>query len=188
MNIAGLVLAGGRATRFGGADKAFIQLNGKPFIEHVLERLRPQLSLIAISANGNPQRFAAYGLPVLSDDQAFQECGPLAGVLSGLRWAASQKMDFLLTTPVDTPFLPVNLLAHLLPGPSVAVHNGRVQPLSALWPVSFIDRLEAFLGQPEKHKVSAALKLCQARDVVFSGADECFANINSEDDLAAYHY
>lgn len=187
MTIAGLILAGGQATRFGGADKAFVQLAGQPFIEHVLARLSPQLPLIAISANGDPTRFAAYGRPVLPDDPAFQDCGPLTGVLSGLRWAAMQKKDFLLTTPVDTPFLPVDLLARLLPGPSVAVQNGQMQPLAALWPVGFIPRLETFLRQPGRHKVSVALADCGARQVIFSGPDTLFANINSPDDLAACH-
>lgn len=186
MKVAGLVLAGGKATRFGGADKAFIQLAGKPFIEHVLARLKPQLARIAISANGDPARFAPYGVPVLPDDPAFPACGPLTGVLSGLRWAAMQKMDFLLTTPVDTPFLPTNLLTLLSPGPSVAIQNGQIQPLAALWPVGFEAGLEAFLRQPGKHKVSAALAQCQARQVVFAADEDVFANINSEDDLAMY--
>lgn len=186
MKVAGLILAGGKATRFAGADKAFIPLAGKPLLAHVLARLQTQVARIAISANGDPARFAAYGLSVLPDDLRFQDHGPLAGVLSGLRWASGQKLEFLLTTPVDTPFLPCDLLSRLWPGPSVVLQNGYIQPLVALWPVSFAADLEAFLRQPGKHKVSLALARCQARQVAFSDPDETFANINSPADLAAY--
>lgn len=185
VSVAGLILAGGKASRFGGADKAFIPFAGRPLIEHVLARLRPQLSCLAISANGDPARFAAYDLPVLPDDPLFHDCGPLTGVLSGLRWAAMQKMDFLLTMPVDTPLIPTDLLARLTPGPAAVVQNGQMQPLVALWPVGFIADLEAFLREPGKHKVSVALARCGARSVVFSGPDVAFANINSPADLAA---
>ena len=184
-SVAGLVLAGGKASRFGGVDKAFIQLAGQTLIEHVLARLQPQVTVTAISANGDPSRFAAFGLPVLPDDPAFQDCGPLTGVLSGLRWAAMQKIEFLLTTPVDTPLLPTTLCARLMPGPAVAVQNGQMHPLTALWPVGFAPALEAFLRQPGKHKVSAALALCAARPVVFAGSDAAFTNINSPADLTA---
>lgn len=183
MTIAGLILAGGKATRFGGADKAFIQLAGKPLLAHVLARLQGQVGPLAISANGDPTRFAAYGLPVLPDDPAFDDCGPLTGVLSGLRWAAAQNINFLLTSPVDTPFLPTDLCARLLPGPAVVVQNGRLQPLIALWPVDFITQLEAFLHQQGRHKVSVAVADCKARQVIFLDPDTTFANINSETDL-----
>ena len=186
MAVAGLILAGGQATRFGGADKAFIQLGGRPLLDHVVRRLTPQVSELAISANGHPARFAAYGLPVLPDDPAFHDCGPLTGVLSGLRWAAMQKKEFLLTAPVDTPFLPVDLCARLLPGPAVALQDGRLQPLIALWPVTFTSGLEAFLRQPGKHKVSIAIAACGARPVALSGSESDFANINSPTDLQKF--
>lgn len=185
MKVAGLILAGGKGSRFGGADKAFVELAGKPFIAHVLARLQPQVLHVAISANGDPTRFLDYALPILPDDPAFQERGPLAGVLSGLRWADMQKMDFVLTTPVDTPYLPVDLRAQLWPGPSVALHKGRTQPLAALWPVGFAGALEAFLRQPGKHKVSEALGRCQAREVAVVAPDEAFANINTPEELAS---
>lgn len=186
MRSAALILAGGQATRFGGADKAFVQLKGKPFLDHVVARLRGQVDEIALSANGDRTRFAAYGMQVLADDQAFKDCGPLAGVAAGLHWAATRGVEFLLTTPVDTPFFPHDLLAQLQPGPAFAVQNERAQPLCALWPVAFLPALEAFLHEPGRHKVSEALARCAARAVMFSAPSEAFANLNSPEDLARY--
>lgn len=186
MQCAGLILAGGQATRFGGVDKAFVQLAGRPFIEHVLARLSGQVARLAISANGDPTRFAAYGLPVLADNKLFHDCGPLAGVAAGLRWAHAQGAAFLLTSPVDTPFLPLDLRAQLEPGPAFAVHKGFSQPLCALWPVPFITGLEAFLRQPGRHKVSEALARCAARPVEMVAPEQAFANLNSPQDLTLY--
>ncbi|MBU6419592.1 MAG: molybdenum cofactor guanylyltransferase [Proteobacteria bacterium] len=184
MSIAALILDGGKATRFGGADKAFVSLHGRPLIEHVLERLRPQVSAMAISANGDPSRFAAYGLPVLADAPEFSACGPLAGVAAGLRWAAAQGVEWLLTMPVDTPLFPLTLAADLSPGPSVAVYEGRQHHLAALWPVEFLPGLEDFLRRDVKYKVRDALALCGARQVDFTSPTDPFANLNSPQDLA----
>ncbi len=181
--IAALILAGGKGTRLGGVDKAFLSLNGQPLIAHVLGRLSPQVQKIAISANGDPARFKAYDLPVLPD--AFPGKGPLAGVAAGLGWASAIGADTLLTIPVDTPFIPENLLSALTPGPSVAAYDNRQHHLIALWPVAFLPVLENFLGKPGNYKVRDALSLCAARQVAFGGPTDPFLNINAPDDLQA---
>ncbi len=186
MSIAALILAGGKATRFGGADKAFVSLHGRPLVEHVLERLRPQASPIAISANGSPARFAAYGLPVLADAPEFSACGPLAGVAAGLAWAQGAGAEWLLTMPVDTPFFPLTLAVALSPGPAVAVYAGRQHHLAALWPVAFRPGLEDFLRRDTKYKVRDALALCGARQVAFTTPRDPFANLNSPQDLSDF--
>jgi molybdenum cofactor guanylyltransferase len=184
--IAGLILAGGQGTRLGGADKAFVRLHGAALITHLLARLTPQgCQALAVSANGDPARFAAYGLAVLPDAPELAGKGPLAGVAAGLAWAATMGADFLLTVPVDTPFIPANLLAALTPGPSVAVYQGRQHHLVALWPVAFLPALKNFLGQPGAYKVRDALRLCAARQVAFAGPTDPFLNINTQEDLAS---
>ena len=55
--IAGVILAGGRATRMGGGDKPSRQLAGRPMLAHVIERLEPQVSAIVLNANGDPRLF-----------------------------------------------------------------------------------------------------------------------------------
>ena len=83
--IAAIILAGGQGVRLGGGDKPLRTIAGRPMLDHVLERLKGQAGEIAISANGDPQRLAGYGLPVIPDEAA--GAGPLAGILSGMRWA-----------------------------------------------------------------------------------------------------
>ena len=76
--IAGVVLAGGRATRMGGADKGLLPLAGRPMLARVVDRFAPQVGTLALSANGDPARFRAYGLAVLPDSMPGHP-GPLAG-------------------------------------------------------------------------------------------------------------
>ena len=161
MQIAAVILAGGEARRLGGADKALLHLGGRPLLAHVLDRLRPQIDVIALSANGDPARFAAFDVPVLADDEIGQ--GPLAGVLAGLDWAAAQGFDAILTTPVDTPFLPADLVAKLVRAsddaarPSVAISGER--------------RLR--------------MPLQGAVQVTFDGPNDPFKNLNTLDDFRA---
>ena len=139
MTTAALILAGGQGSRLGYVDKAFLCLNGQPLIALLLARLAPQVQHIAISANGDPSRFAALPLPVLADAPEHAGKGPLAGVAAGLAWAG-QKLGAatLLTVPVDTPFAPMDLLARLSPAPAVACYGGRQHHLVAHWPVALL--------------------------------------------------
>src|SRR5262249_59314162 len=83
----GAILAGGLARRLGGGDKGLIRLGGEPILRHVVERLTPQVDAMVLNANGDPSRFAAFGLPVAADTVAGYP-GPLAGVLAALEWTA----------------------------------------------------------------------------------------------------
>lgn len=183
--IAGLILAGGRGTRLGGADKALLELRGQSLLARAKARLAPQVATLALSANGDPARFAPFALAPIADDPEFAGCGPLAGVLAGLGWAARCGAEALLTLPVDTPFFPADLAAALAPAPSVAVWNGRQHHLVALWPVSFRAALAEFLRRPGAYKVRDALALCAARQVEFPAEADPFLNINTPADLAA---
>lgn len=171
--IAGLILAGGRATRLGGIDKATITLNGQSLLIHVHARLTPQVAAIAIS-----------GPETLPDSAEFVGTGPLAGIEAGLTWADAIGATALLSVPVDTPLIPENLAAKLSPAPAVAVYGGRQHHLVALWPTSFLPRLRTFLRTDPKHRVRDALELCMARPINFTGPADPFYNINTPEDLA----
>src|ERR1700723_2305498 len=88
----GLVLAGGLARRMGGGDKALISIGGVTILDRVLARLRPACAGIVLNANGDPARFARFGLPVIPDSVP-DFAGPLAGILAGLDWAARHVPD-----------------------------------------------------------------------------------------------
>lgn len=154
--VCGVILAGGRATRMGGGDKGLRGLGGRPLIEHVIDRLAPQCAPLAINANGDPARFAAFGLPVLADSLPDQP-GPLAGVLAGLDWAASEGAEAVVTAAADTPFFPQDLVERLRAnaGPSGLClaaspdETGRLRrhPTFGLWPVALREDLRAALAE-----------------------------------------
>ena len=181
--IAGIVLAGGRATRMGGGDKALLPLGGRALLAHVLARLGPQVGAVAISANGDPARFAGFGLPVLADTVPGLP-GPLAGVLAGMDWAAGLGMERLLCVAGDTPFLPVDLVARLGAHPfAMAESLGRRHPTVALWPVALRDDLRAALDGGE-HRVGRFAMDHGAVGVAFDAPQDPFFNINTPEDLA----
>ncbi len=185
MTHAALILAGGEARRLGGIDKALLVLDGRSLLEGIIALLRPQASPIALSANGDPARFAPFGLPVLPDG-AFAGQGPLAGVLAGLDWAAAQGAEALLTVPGDTPFIPPDLAAALAPPPACAMSAGQVHHLVALWPVPVRAALRRFLGDPGPRGVRDFTAGLAMRRVDFPVvAWDPFHNVNTPDDLEA---
>jgi molybdopterin-guanine dinucleotide biosynthesis protein A len=180
MRIAGVILAGGRGRRMGGADKALIPLQGRPLVAHAIARLASQVGALAISANGDPGRLAAFGLPVLPDDDPK---GPLSGVLAGLVWADGH--DAIATVAVDTPFFPADLVARLAAAgaPAMAASRGDLHPTFALWPRSAAPALQAFLSSGASPRVTDFARSLGAATVAFDDGD--FTNINTPADLAA---
>ncbi len=196
-DIAGLVLAGGRATRLGGGDKPLRPLGGRPMLAYVLERLVPQVGAIAISANGDPARFAEYGQPVLADVGPGGQAGPLAGILSGMAWAKEEGSGKMLTVAGDTPFFPADLTDRLTEAVAghpediaVASSGGRRHPVFALWPVSLEADLREFLASSATFSVAAFLERHHTIDVDFPTATlggraiDPFFNVNTPEDLA----
>jgi molybdopterin-guanine dinucleotide biosynthesis protein A len=110
----GVLLAGGLARRMGGGDKPMRTVGGRPILERVIERLAPQCDGLVLSANGDPVRFASFGLPVIADTVE-DFAGPLAGILSTLDWAATHRPDieWVVSVAADCPFLPRDLVARL---------------------------------------------------------------------------
>jgi molybdenum cofactor guanylyltransferase len=145
----GLVLAGGLARRMGGGDKALITIGGVAILDRVLGLLRPACTEVILNANGDPARFARYGLPVIRDSVP-DFAGPLAGILAGLDWAVANRPDlaWVVSVPGDCPFLPGDLVMRL--------HEARQQagmplacarsddwrhPVVGLWPVALREDL-----------------------------------------------
>ena len=109
--ITGLILAGGRGSRMGGADKGMQNFNGMPLALHTLMRLSPQVGEIMINANRNLAAYESFGVPVWPDATSLGEyAGPLAGFLTGLERCET---PYLLTVPCDTPLFPLDLVARM---------------------------------------------------------------------------
>ena len=140
--IDGVILAGGLARRMGGGDKGLRLLDGQPILGHVIARLQPQVTELILNASGDPGRFASFGLPV-TPDSISDHPGPLAGILAGLDYLATQRstVGWLVTAPGDCPFLPADLVSRLAAGlqpackAAVARYRQRPQPVCGLWSV-----------------------------------------------------
>lgn len=110
--IAGLILAGGQSRRMQGQDKGLQMLNGQMLVVHIIERLRPQLGQLWLCANRHLSQYEAFGLPVFSDEAAYQGMGPLAGIASFTAHLPDEYTHVQIA-PCDTPLLPANLSARL---------------------------------------------------------------------------
>jgi len=196
-DIIGVVLAGGRSSRMGGGDKCLQMLGDSPLLAHVIARLKPQVSDIVISANGDPARFAPFGLPVVADTLA-EFAGPLAGVEAALAWVAANRpgVSWAVTVPGDTPFFPGDLVARLVDARGgagtmvVARSETGVHPVAGLWPVGMASDLKVALAGGFR-KVSLWAELQGAAEAFFApvemdgGQVDPFFNINRPEDLAA---
>ena len=200
--ITGLVLAGGRGERMGGADKGLQPWRGRPLVDHVIERLQPQVATLILSANRHIDDYARRGWPVLRDrDDTPMYAGPLAGILAGLRAA---RTPWLAVVPCDTPRLPADLVERLaaactghqgadgaaIYGQAAAAHGagaeGRLESLCCLLSTRLADDLDASL-RAGRRQVQGWLARHAIAPVYCSQADDAaaFANFNRPEDLSA---
>lgn len=185
----GIILAGGLARRMGGGDKALLPLGAGVLLDHVWDRLIPQVGDAAINANGDPERWHAYDADILPDTLP-DFPGPLAGVLAGMRWAAPKGATHIVTVAGDTPFFPPDLVPQLLfaaqrqgkPIAIAATADGW-HPTFGLWPVDLADDLETELSGGMRKILRWAEKHGMAQAMFPSGAVDPFFNINTPDDL-----
>ena len=195
--VAGIILAGGLSRRMGGGDKPLLSLGKARLIDHVAKRLQPQVAALAINANGDPARFDGLDLPITADTVPGY-AGPLAGILTGLEWAATQAAcRWLASAAGDTPFFPDDLVERLAQAArqqpdaiAVASSAGRWHPTFALWPLGARDSLNHFLIDEDNRKVSAFMEMHGFVTVDFPMIEAAgeridpFFNVNTPDDLA----
>ena len=157
----GVLLAGGLARRMGGGDKPMRTIGGRTILERVIARLSPQCSGLILNANGDPARFASFGLQVVADDvPGFP--GPLAGILAALDWTAANRpgVEWVLSAAGDCPFLPRDLVARLHDARerenarlAVAASGGQSHPVIGLWDVALRDELRHALVVEDLRKI-----------------------------------
>ncbi len=197
-SVAGVLMAGGQSRRMGGGDKCLRPLAGKPILTHVIDRVRPQVGPLVLNANGDPARFAGFGLPVVADAVG-DFAGPLAGVLTGLEWAAEQApgCTWLASFATDAPFLPEDLVARLLAAVEAeggemacAASQGRDHPVFGLWPLRLRHELRRAMVAEDMRKVdlwTARFKLVRVDFPLVetpAGPLDPFFNANRPEDLA----
>ncbi|MGR3466675.1 MAG: molybdenum cofactor guanylyltransferase MobA [Shimia sp.] len=182
-----IILAGGQARRMGGGDKALLPLGAGCVLDTILARLAPQAGPLALNANGDPARFARFGLPVLPDTVA-DFPGPLAGVLAGMDWAAGLGADFVVSVAGDTPFFPGDLVPRLLlaaeEAPIALAATDGLHPTFGLWPTALREDLRAALKGGTRKVLAFTDRhgMAEARWPVTD--PDPFFNINTPEDLA----
>jgi molybdopterin-guanine dinucleotide biosynthesis protein A len=187
-SVTGLILAGGKGSRMGGVDKGLQTFRGRRLIDHVYERLAPQVGGVVINANQNQDAYRTFGVRVVSDAIA-GFAGPLAGMHAGL---SVSKRPFLASVPCDSPFLPEDLIARLYAridetGAELAVAKTGDQPhpVFSLMRRGVLDHLSDFLKEGGR-KIDAWYATLNVVEVAFDDEAEAFSNINTPEELASY--
>lgn len=180
--VSGLILAGGRGTRMGGADKGLIEWRGRPLAAWVAEAMRPCVDELLVSANRNTERYAALADRVLVDELAdFQ--GPLAGLARGL---AAMRGECLLYAACDMPRLDPAVFRRLLAAPGAALaHDGtRLQYAAGKLPRAALGRLSAYLAGGGR-RLGEWLESLHPHSVDCSDLRDAFVNFNRPQELDA---
>lgn len=179
--ITAVILCGGRGKRLGGVDKPLVELAGKTLLARLIERLQPQVDAIVLSGVGERGAYEPLGYPLVEDEDRDQ--GPLAGIVSARR---AVQTPWVLTTPADTPFLPLDLVSSLAPscqraGAAVVSADGHRQNLAMLLDLERLESLARFYadGGRAVHRWLAAHRV-EKVELPAAG----FFNINTPDDLA----
>ena len=190
----GVLLAGGLARRMGGGDKPMREIGGRTILERVIARLKPQCDGLILNANGDPARFARFGLPVVADTvKDFP--GPLAGILAALDWAATNRpeVQWVLSAAADSPFLPRDLVARLHRARAeqdaqlaVAASDGQSHPVIGLWCVALRQELRHALVMEDIRKIDRWTARYKLATVTWPTKPlDPFFNANTVDDIAA---
>jgi molybdopterin-guanine dinucleotide biosynthesis protein A len=188
-----VLLAGGLARRMGGGDKPMRTIGGKTILARVIARLAPQCDGLILNANGDPARFASFGLPVIADSVA-DFPGPLAGILAALEWMAAHRPEVkrILSAAADCPFLPHDLVARLEQARAVgnaefavAASDGQTHPVIGLWSVHMRDELRHALIKEDIRKIDRWTARYPLATVTWPVTPvDPFFNANTIDDIA----
>ena len=174
------ILAGGRASRLGGLDKAWLERGGEPQVLRIARRFDAQVATVIVSANRDLSRYAEHGLTAVVDSLA--DAGPIGGIDALIRTC---RTPWLMTLPVDLVGFNECLLQILAAeatatGAFAADDDGR-QPLVALWCLDGLsEAVAAAMARREFaiHALQERLKMAQVR---FPGVR--FGNLNTPADL-----
>src|SRR3954469_3621712 len=189
----GVLLAGGLARRMGGGDKPMRTIAGRTILDRVIARLKPQCDGLILNANGDPARFAAFGLPVIADSvQEFP--GPLAGILAALDWTAAPRPEvgWILSAAADCPFLPRDLVARLQQARiaegaqlAVAASARQTHPVIGLWSVALREELRHALVEEDIRKIDRWTARYKLATVTWPAEPlDPFFNANTMNDIA----
>ncbi len=199
--VVGVVLAGGEGRRMGpGPLKPLRELDGRPLVAHVVERLRPQVMDLVVVANDPLPGLQALAVPVIPDPPDVQRAaeregrrlGPLAGILAGMEWALAHHphAGWILTAPTDTPFLPMDLTVRLcghlhVPEPDVLMvrHRRRREHTLGVWSVKLAADLRRAILEEGVRRVDEFARRHVFAELAWPGDAAPFLNVNTPEEL-----
>ena len=182
-NITVILLAGGQSSRM-GKDKGLVEFNGKPLIEHMIDKVKPITDSVFVITNQSG--YERFGFPCFPD--IIKDCGPMGGIFTGLYHSPSQKN---LVLSCDIPIVPHHLLEHLVEQSGtedalVPRHDGKTEPLCAVYDQACKESLKTLIDD-SKFKLQHALNILDTRFLNLHKFDDFnstwFANINTPDEL-----
>ena len=183
------ILAGGKNSRYGGLNKAFIKVGEVSIIDRNIEVLKPIFPRISIITN-HPEQFVDYQNYAMASDY-YNEIGPLAGIHSALKNAESEAV---FISSCDMPFLDkvlINMLLDEAIGEGVDAIiprvDGKIEPLFALYYRHILDQLENHIEESESRSIRSFLKIINTVYVDFEDGEitrKAFVNINRPEDLS----
>jgi len=190
----GLILAGGLSRRM-GTNKSLCPFGERQLLHHVIEKLAPQVSVLALNASGDWGK--VFDLPLVPDTK-IGHAGPLAGILAGLQHFRNHpsSASHMLTAPSDSPFFPDDLALRLmdhLPDENtivIAASKGQVHPVFALWPLALVEDLERWLADDDNRRIRSFLARHPTIGVSFPPVESAtssidpFFNINTPEELS----
>lgn len=184
----GVVLAGGQSRRMGTADKCLLPFAGAPMLEHVISRAKPQVDLLLLSANGDPARFAKFGLPIVPDVYPAHS-GPLAGIISAMAHVSKQQPHarWLATFPCDAPLAPRHWVEQLRTLPqavdvALAADLQRTHYTFGLWSMDCFELLKQLFASGQR-ALFAVVRTLHCATVPCHEHEFSFSNINTPRDL-----
>ena len=185
MRVSGLILCGGQGRRMHGQDKGWVEITGKPMIEHVVDRFQPQVDELLINANRNIERYQRFNFKIVEDIMEGYQ-GPLVGILSGMVVCEN---DFMVCIPCDCPFFPTDLVERMLDlqqssdADIVSVTDGeRAHPVFALLKTNLVGSLKDYL-QSDQRKIDRWYQQHNYQLVEYSPEHNYFDNINTPEQL-----
>ena len=153
--LTGLILAGGKGSRMGYAEKPLLKLGNKTILQWIFSRSENQIDQFLISLNSNQEKYKSIGYPLITDIHGYKS-GPLIGIYSAMEFL-SQSTElkvphYLLCLPGDVPFFPIDLIPQLSSKMAsspcdvvITKCDSQLQPLFSLWALSSKQKIKQAL-------------------------------------------
>ena len=190
-DLCAVILTGGKSSRMGGGIKSLKKFNNKYIFDRIFENLQTQVDKVIINSNDSENLFVKYNVEVIKDSlEGF--LGPLAGLHATLEWLNKNApyINWLVTVPGDTPFIPINLVKKLLDKVKNSNHkivlaqsNGKTHPIIGIWHSNLFESLKNSLNSGYRKIMNWASQNSLGYEEFTNSKYDPFFNINCKEDL-----